>query len=429
MIKQIVFIVFCIGISFSEVALGHDDTDKDKFKVVLDAGHGGHDSGNRGGGYYEKDIALSIVLKVGAILEKKSDFEVIYTRKDDRFIELNKRADIANKAKADLFVSVHCNSHGSQAHGTETFALGLHRNESNFEIAKKENAVILLEDDYQNNYEGFDPNSPESIIGLTLMQEEYLEQSLTLASLIQNQFTKKLKRNNRGVKQAGFIVLYRTYMPSVLVETGFLTNKNEGPYLNSNKGQEDMAKSITNAVLQYRKALESNFDKIPEAVTEEVEEQITQTEQDTLAVPATKEEIVEKKPMEKIKTPLEIDYIPGEEPEEKESSEAIVEEDVQSDLPKPAGLLFKVQLAASSTEVDTTPENFHGLSNISKDRLGPLFKYYYSQATSYDAIQAKKEEAINAGYTSCFIAAFVDGESVPIQKALEIEKLNTSNPN
>ena len=175
-------------------------------------------------GTKEKDIVLDIVLKVGKNLENVNGIKVIYTRKTDIFLELNQRAAIANKNDADLFVSVHCNAHDSQAHGTETYVLGLHRNDSNFRVAQQENEVIFLEEDYEKNYEGFDPSSPESFIGLTLLQEDYLDQSILLATTIQTNFTEKLKRKNRGVKQAGFWVLHNTYMPSVLVETGFITN-------------------------------------------------------------------------------------------------------------------------------------------------------------------------------------------------------------
>ena len=168
----------------------------EKFVVVLDAGHGGKDPGNLGNGYKEKDIALNVVLKIGEALEKNPKIKVVYTRKTDVFVDLFDRGKIANKANADLFVSVHCNAHKSQAHGTETFVLGIHRNQTNFEVAKKENAVIFMESDHENKYAGFDPNSPESAISIILGQEEYLDQSILLASLIQDNFTNKLKRTN-----------------------------------------------------------------------------------------------------------------------------------------------------------------------------------------------------------------------------------------
>ena len=229
--------------------------DKDKFVVVLDAGHGGHDPGNLGNGYLEKNIALGIVLEAGKALASHPDIKVVYTREDDRFVDLYVRGEIANKAKADLFVSVHCDSHSSDASGAGTFVLGLHANKQNFEIAKKENSVIYLEDNYESRYAAYDINSPESIIGLTIMQEEFLDQSILLGKMMQDNFSNKLKRKNRKVKQAGFIVLHQTFMPSVLVETGFLTNENEGSYLNSKKGQAQMGQAIAEAILQYKSNL------------------------------------------------------------------------------------------------------------------------------------------------------------------------------
>lgn len=229
-----------------------------KYVVVLDAGHGGHDPGNLGNGYLEKNIALNIVLKIGEILETNPNIKVIYTRKNDTFVDLYVRGEIANKANADLFVSVHCDSHSSDAHGAGTFVLGLHANKQNFEIAKKENSVIYLEDNYEDRYADYDINSPESIIGLTIMQEEFLDQSIALAKMIQDNFSGKLKRANRKVKQAGFIVLHQTFMPSVLVETGFLTNKIEGAYLNSKKGQSQMGTAIAKAILNYKNGVRAN---------------------------------------------------------------------------------------------------------------------------------------------------------------------------
>src|SRR5690606_39444289 len=228
------------------------------FVVVIDAGNGGKDPGNISNGFIEKDIALNIVLESGKILEKNKNIQVVYTRKTDVFIGLNERAVIANRADADLFVSVHCNAASNkQAYGTETFVLGLHKSEENFEVAKKENQVIFLEDNHEEIYSGFDPSSPESLIGLIIQQEEYLMQSIELASYVQNNFTRQLKRRDRSVKQAGFWVLLRTSMPSVLIEVGFLTNLNEGKYLNSKKGQSDMADAISKAILKYHSSVSS----------------------------------------------------------------------------------------------------------------------------------------------------------------------------
>ena len=230
---------------------------KNSFTVVLDAGHGGRDPGNSKGRYVEKNIALKVTLAVGRILKKSSDIKVVYTRDKDDFVKLWKRGAIANTVKADLFVSLHCDSHTTNAYGVGTFVLGLRGNKQNLEIAKRENSVILLEKDYQKNYE-YDPNSPESIIGLSLLQEENLEQSLQLASLMQSGLVSKLKRKNRLVKMGNFQVLRETIMPSVLIELGFLTNKKEGHYLNSKKGQQAMAKNIANSIEKYISQLKLN---------------------------------------------------------------------------------------------------------------------------------------------------------------------------
>src|SRR5690554_3704358 len=340
------------------------------FVVVLDAGHGGHDSGNTGHGkrYKESDISLNIVLKVGAELEKLPNIKVIYTRKSDVFVELRERAAIANRNDADLFVSVHCNAHSSQAYGAETFVLGLHKSQANFEVAKKENEVIYLEENYEEKYDGFDPNAPESLIGMVLMQEEYLDQSILLASLVQNNIINNLKRKDRSVKQAGFWVLHNTYMPSVLIETGFLTNKVEGAYLNSAKGQTEMAREIGNAIKSYINSLSISDDKIkhPEVKELEVEK----------AIETTKEDIFE-------------------------------------------GITFKVQLAATSKKLDPRPNNFKGLKDVERDKEGGLFKFYYGNTSDYNKIQVMKTFAQQKGFPSAYIVAFKKGKKLNVSEVLK----------
>lgn len=226
--------------------------------VVIDAGHGGHDAGCLGTHSKEKEVTLAIALKLGKYLEDNyPNIKVIYTRKTDEFIDLIERANIANRAKADLFISLHCNSSTNKAaYGSETYAMGLHVSEANLNVAKRENSVILLEDNYEKNYDGFDPKSTEAYIIFSLYQNVNIDKSLFLASKVQDQFTTKLKRYNRGVKQAGFIVLYKTNMPSVLVESGFLSNKQEEEFLSSEEGQENIAKSIYLAFKAYKEELE-----------------------------------------------------------------------------------------------------------------------------------------------------------------------------
>lgn len=362
------FVLFAAALLLTSFQAIKKDTEK-PFVVVLDAGHGGHDPGNRGNGYKEKDIALNIVLEIGKILEKQPNVKVIYTRKTDVFIDLWERGAIANRADADLFVSVHCDAFtNSAAYGSGTFVLGLHANERNLEVAKKENEVIFLEENYEERYAGYDPNSPESFIGLTLMQEEYLDQSIMLASLIQNNFSNKLKRKDRSVKQAGFIVLHQSYMPSVLVETGFLTNKKEGAYLNSKKGQSDMAKSISDGILTYIKniGLTTSNSQNPVITQEEIDKEIAETE----------EKIYE-------------------------------------------GVIFKVQLLASSKKKETFAYNWNGLQDVNRHEEDGLYKYYYGKTSDYNKIRLMQTFAKEKGFPTCYIVAFKDGKKLKLSEVLK----------
>ena len=365
--KRVLFIVF-LAISANSKSMTMSLRNPDKpFIVVLDAGHGGHDPGNLGNGYREKDIVLKIVLEIGRILEKQPNFKVIYTRKTDVFIKLHERAPIANRADADLFVSVHCDAFTNNAYGAGTFVLGLHRSQANFEVAKRENEVIFLEDDYEENYEGFDPNSPESLIGMTLMQEEYLDQSILLASLIQNNFSKNLKRKDRSVKQAGFMVLYKSYMPSVLIETGFLTNKQEGAYLNSSKGQKEIANEIAKGIITYRNSLSNvNENSLIESFQTKNKNQVSKNEAEN----------------------------------------------------RYDGVQFCVQIAASSKKLELQPYNFKGLNDVHRKKEGKLYKYYYGATSDYQKIISLKNNAKEKGYGSCYIVAFKDGEKLKLSDVL-----------
>lgn len=333
------------------------------YTVVLDAGHGGRDPGNLGSGFKEKDIALKVTLAVGKILSKNKDIRVVYTRTKDNFVELWKRGDIANDVKADLFVSFHCDSHTSQAYGLGTFVLGANGNKTNLEIAKRENSVILLEKDYKQNYD-YDPNSPASIIGLSLLQEENLEQSLQLASLIQTQMVKKLKRHNREVKMGNFQVLRETIMPSVLVELGFLTNKKEGRYLNSRSGQQALAKTAAETIVTYVNQLKLNT--------------VSQTNTRVVA------------PVNTDKT-----------------------------IKATSNITFKVQIASSKKNIETKSYNFKRLKNVERVKVGAYYKYYYGNTSDYSKIKTFLNEAKKVGYRSAFITAFKNGEKISVKEALK----------
>jgi N-acetylmuramoyl-L-alanine amidase len=360
-----------------------------KFKVALDAGHGAHDFGAVYNGHIEKNIALAVVLKVGKILEKNSGIEVVYTRKTDVFIDLIERANIANRADANIFVSIHCNANkNTVADGSETYVMGMSKNASNLEAARKENKVVLLEKDYQQKYKGFDPKSPESIIGLTMMQEEYLDNSIALAGTIQKEFI-ELGKKSRGVKQAPFMVLHKAYMPRVLIEMGFISNPKEGVILDSEDGQNEIAQSIANAIIAYKK---ENFGA---------------NDSDNIVKPSQKVEeikVVDTPVQKPVTTPTEI---------KKPEVKTEVKNEVTS------GVVFKVQLSASGTKLDLVPSNFNGLNNLSVSHEGTLYKYMYGQTSNYDEAKRLMQEARGKGYPSAFVIAFKDGKKVTVQEALK----------
>ena len=273
-VKRSIFLFLALSLIHFFGSGQNADTPYRMKTVVIDAGHGGKDPGNLGTGRYkakEKDIALDVALRVGGYIEKQfPEIKVIYTRSTDIFIGLDERAEIANKAKADLFLSIHCNAFPNpESNGVETFVLGLHRNKENLQVAMKENSAIFLEEDYKTKYEGFDPNSAESIIALTIMQSAYLQQSLTISSYIQEQFKNRVGRKDRGVKQAGFLVLRKTTMPSILIELGFLTNAAEEDFLNSENGKAYMSSAIFRGFKDYKDMVE---DPLPEGYVAPVSE-------------------------------------------------------------------------------------------------------------------------------------------------------------
>ena len=227
--------------------------------IVIDAGHGGHDPGCQYGGAKEKEVTLKIALELGKKISKElSDVKVIFTRKTDEFVTLWDRANIANRNQADLFISIHCNANkNTEVSGTETFAMGLHKAESNLEVSIRENDVILMEKNYEERYEGFDPNSPETHIILSLHQNAYLDKSIDLASRIEKYFVKNKVNSSRGVKQAGFVVLWKTKMPSILIETGFLSNKNDRILLTSDDGVDKITDNIKYSLVDFKQSIEN----------------------------------------------------------------------------------------------------------------------------------------------------------------------------
>ncbi len=350
------------------------------FKVTLDAGHGAHDFGANYSGRVEKNINLAIVLKVGKLLEQNPKIDVIYTRKTDVFIDLIERANIANRANANIFVSIHCNANrNTVASGTETYVMGMSKVASNLEAAKKENSVITLEKDYKQKYEGFDPNSPETMIGMTLMQEEYLDNSISLASKVEDRFADLGKEvRHGGVKQAPFMVLHKAYMPRVLIETGFISNPGEGNLLNSEEGQNEIARAIADAIISYKREYfgSDTSDTVSDRPARKV---IEKPVKDTASTPAKKTENA------------------------KEAS----------------ATLFKVQLSASKKKVELVSRNFKGLKDLSVLFENNYYKYLYGETASYDDAKTLLAEAKSKGYDSAYLIAFKNGVMISVQDAIK----------
>ncbi|NQU35574.1 MAG: N-acetylmuramoyl-L-alanine amidase [Bacteroidetes bacterium] len=346
--------------------------------IVIDAGHGGKDPGASGKHSREKDIALSVALKTGGYIEQNfPNIKVIYTRKTDKFVDLHKRGQIANENNADLFISIHCNANpSSNIYGAETYVLGVEekRTKRNMDVAMMENAAILLEDDAGNNYNDFDPKSPESLISLTLFQDENLDQSLSIAQKIQQQFTDRVGRKDRSVYQAGFLVLWKTSMPSVLVELGYLSNNAEEKFLNTKEGQVFMASAIYRAFKEYK----------------------IEFEKENNAYEYRKQVVVD---------------------------DNLTSEPVKSIEPQTNNdVVFKVQFYTSPRHLALSDSRFQQLSNISKYEHNGLYKYTSGSFTSLNQAKAHQKKVQSKGFTDAFVVAFHLDNRISISEAVKLEK-------
>jgi N-acetylmuramoyl-L-alanine amidase len=330
--------------------------------VVIDAGHGGHDPGALGKNSREKDITLAIALKTGNyIKDNLQNVKVIYTRSNDVFVELYRRAKIANDNRADLFISIHCNSNRStEPSGSETFIMGLHKTQDNLEVAKKENSAIFQEEDYADMYEGFNPNSDEDYVTLSLFQHAFQEQSIDMAMYVQDQFREHVKRTDRGVKQAGFLVLYRTTMPGILIETGFLSNAQEEKFLRSEQGQDYIASAIYRAFKEYK----LNFEKTNQ------------------------------------KSPVTID---------------------KKEPPKPHHeIFFRVQFATFAKPKPPGYKKFKDIKDIREYRQDGLYKYTAGNDTILEDANKLKEELLKKGFKDVFIVPFLNGNRISMDEAQKL---------
>ncbi len=366
--------------------------------VVIDPGHGGKDPGTAGIYVNEKDIVLSVALKLGQYIETRlANVKVIYTRTTDEHIPLHERANIANSHNADLFISIHANGMPGKdaASGTETFVLGLHRAEENFEVAKRENSVILLEEDYSTRYEGFDPHSPETYIMLALMQKVYFGHSINFAKYVQDQFRERAQRKDRGVKQQGILVLAQTAMPAVLVEIGFLTNPDEEKYLMSDAGQDYIASAIFRAFRDYKNTIESR------KVITHLNNSDSVHYYDSLYYESGENEIIS----------ADNKGNPGTDSNSSEdNSWKIVKRDPD--------IFFKVQVTASTHPISVNSEIFRDFGDIQEFFISDVYKYAVGKKQTYEEI-VEYSKSVKTRFPDAFVIAVKEDKIIPLGKALK----------
>ncbi len=399
--SKIIFAIILGLFSYSYSFSNKPGTNNSKpLVVVIDPGHGGKDPGAVNKSIREKDIVLGIGLKLGKYInENYPEVKVVYTRSTDIFVPLIERSRIANKNKADLFISLHANACGTPAtRGTETFFLGPSRSDDNLEIAKKENSVILLEEDYKETYEGFDPNSAESYIMFELMQNTYLDLSLFVADAIQQQFQSRIESPNRGVKQAGFLVLRQSSMPSVLVEAGFLSNNIEASHLNSAAGQQQIALSIFEAFRRFK-------NKNSVTVQHNTPEVASDKANKPLVTP--KQEVIQEKQMTESEKATDLIVLVKE-----TKNENIGDTTLKQKAPE-NNIFFSVQIGANTSPVDPVASNFKGVKNVRREKTDKYYRYYVGNESSLEKATSVLQQ-IKQKFPQAFIVSFVDGKRVPI---------------
>ena len=379
---------------------------KKSFTLVIDPGHGGHDAGAIGTFSKEKNINLNVALAFGRLVENNcSNVKVIYTRKTDVFIPLHQRADIANRNKADLFISIHTNAlpKGAKATGLETYTLGMHRASDNFDVAKRENSVILIEKDYKQHYEGFDPSSSESYIMFEFLQDKNMAQSVELAKMVQKRTCAAATRPNKGVKQAGFLVLRETSMPSCLIELGFISTPSEEQFLNSDEGIANMGRGIYQAFCDYL----SKYDK---SFTVPFKPEISRQELDERPQPAVEETREERKE----ETKEERKATPAEKPANQEEKQKVNQDEAP---------VFKVQILTSNIKLKSGSRQLKGQEDADFYKDGNIYKYTVGSSTNYNEIYRLRKQLL-AKFPEAFIIAFKHGQRMDVQQAIrEFKKL------
>lgn len=387
--------VLCVSFSLNAAA----------FTVVIDAGHGGHDPGALGAITREKDLNLEVSKRLGKLIGTNCDgVEVLLTRTTDVFLTLQERADFVNKHNADLFICVHTNSAENKAVcGAETFTLGLDKMASNLDVAMRENAVMMLEDDYQTKYQGFDPNSVESYIMFEFLQDQYIDKSLQFASLVQQQFSSGLHRADRGVRQAAFWVLHKSACPSVLVEMGFISNREEEKYLASDKGKDEIAKAIYNAFCAYKQTLDRKAAAVTNPTVQVEVEDNTVTAADAQAVTS----------------PVTANNPPK--TSAKYTTTAQGTKKTTSDIPTQhnAKPIFRVQVFSVKAPLKEGDASFRGLKGCKYTKDGIYYKYTYGEETDYQKILTVRKQLLGK-FADCFVVAFLDGKQILVKDALKM---------
>lgn len=380
-----------------------------KFTLVIDAGHGGHDAGALGASSKEKNINLNVALAFGNYVERNCpDVKVVYTRKTDVFVTLHERANIANRHKADLFVSIHTNAlpAGKQARGLETYTLGMNRANENFDVAKRENAVILYEKDYEQHYEGFDPNSSESYIMFEFMQDKNMAQSVDLAKMVQKRACSSANRQNKGVKQAGFLVLRETSMPSCLIELGFITTPQEEQQLNTRECIDALGYGIFQAFVDYR----NKYDKTIIVPFEAPERQVMENQAQEKVQKESEDGKTQTAEQEKDNVPRSESKMVNEVPEQKPATD--------SEAP-----IFKIQVLTSTTLIRQGDKRLKGLDGVDYYKDGGIYKYTIGASANYNEIYRLRKTMVGK-FPQAFIIAFKGGQRTDVVEAIKEFKRN-----
>lgn len=420
MSKKIIFIL----LTFASFAIAASGAAK-RFTLVIDAGHGGHDAGAKGAFSYEKNINLNVALAFGRYVENNCpDVNVIYTRKTDVFVPLHKRASIANKNKADVFISIHTNAlpKGHIARGLETYTMGMRRSDEKLSAAMRENSVIMIEKDYKEHYEGYDPNSPESTIMFEFMHDKNMSRSVELAKYVQNSVCSIANRPDKGVKQDVFLVLRETSMPACLIELGFITTPDEETFLNNKSNVDKLARGIYEAFAKYKEKYDKEI-TVPYGPQKESEVDIPTIVPDEKIQAKTKKRADEKSEKKTVETTTKTETEQEKKDERQEERQETAKDDDDDKAETDSRPIFKVQILASSRSLRPTSSHFKGLEGIESYTENNLIKYTYGASTDYNEIYRLRKSILDK-FPEAFIIAFKNGEKIDVRQAIREFKSN-----